>query len=174
MTIALRPVARADIPLILAIYAHEVRHGTASWELEPPDEPEMARRMAAVLDGGYPYLVAEEGGELAGYSYASSYRPRAGYRFVAEDSIYVAQAFRGRGVARALLAALIEACEQRGLRQMVAVIGDSQNHASIRLHSSLGFAHVGLLPAIGYKHGRWLDSVLMQRPLGRGDATHPG
>lgn len=173
MTLTLRPATRADIPQILAIYADEVRHGTASWELEPPDEAEMARRMAAVLEAGYPYLAAEAGGALAGYSYASSYRPRAGYRFVAEDSIYVAAPFRGRGVARTLLAALIAACEQRGLRQLVAVIGDSENHASIRLHRALGFAHIGTLPSIGYKHGRWLDSVLMQRALGPGDTAAP-
>ncbi|HWQ11687.1 MAG TPA: GNAT family N-acetyltransferase [Roseiflexaceae bacterium] len=174
MTPALRPATLEDIPAILAIYAREVLHGTASWELEPPDESEMGRRMAAVLAGGYPYLAAEVEGALAGYAYASAYRPRAGYRFVVEDSIYVAPAFRGRGVARALLAALIGACERRGFRQMVAVIGDSRNEASIALHRALGFRHVGTLAAIGFKHGRWLDSVLMQRALGPGDATPPG
>jgi phosphinothricin acetyltransferase len=169
----LRPATPGDIPAILAIYAREVLHGTASWELEPPDEAEMRRRMAAILDGGYPYLAAEVDGALAGYACASAFRPRAGYRFVVEDSIYVAPAFQRRGVARTLLAALIDACERRGFRQMVAVIGDSHNQASVALHGALGFRHAGTLERIGFKHGRWLDCVLMQRALGEGDSAPP-
>jgi phosphinothricin acetyltransferase len=173
MQAALRPAGEADIPAILAIYAGEVLHGTASWELEPPDEGEMRRRMAAIVDGGYPYLAAEVGGELAGYAYAGPYRPRAGYRYVAEDSIYVAPRFQRRGVARLLLTGVIAACERRGLRQLVAVIGDSANSGSIALHLALGFTHVGTLSGIGFKHGRWLDSVLMQRSLGPGHHSPP-
>ena len=173
MHLMIRPVTSDDIPAILAIYAQQVLHGTASWELEPPDEPEMHRRMAAITGAGYPYLAAELDGALAGYSYAGPYRPRAGYRYVVEDSIYVAPHLQGRGIARALLAALIAECERRAFRQMVAVIGDSANIASIALHRSLGFAHVGTLTAIGYKHGRWLDSVLMQRALGPGASAPP-
>jgi phosphinothricin acetyltransferase len=173
MSCLIRPATVADVPTILAIYTHEVLYGTATWELEPPDEAEMRRRMAAIVDGGYPYLAAEAQGELAGYAYAGPYRPRAGYRYVAEDSIYVAPRFQRRGVARLLLTAVIEACERRGLRQLVAVIGDSANAASIALHRALGFGHVGTLAGIGFKHGRWLDSVLMQRPLGAGHHSPP-
>jgi L-amino acid N-acyltransferase YncA len=173
MLSVLRPATPADVPAILAIYAEQVRHGTASWELDPPDEAEMRRRMDAILSAGYPYLVAELDRVLAGYSYAGPYRPRAGYRFVVENSVYVAPQFQRRGIARLLLAAVIAECERRGFRQMVAVIGDSTNQASIALHRSLGFSHIGTLPAIGFKHGRWLDSVLMQRALGPGADTPP-
>jgi L-amino acid N-acyltransferase YncA len=161
----LRPVSPADAPAILAIYAPQVLHGSASWEYEPPSLPEMERRIAAIIGQGFPYLVAEIDGALAGYSYASSYRPREGYRFVVENSIYVDPAFQGHGLGRSLLNALIEQCAARGFRQMVAIIGDSQNHASIRLHRACGFVHVGTLTGIGYKHERWLDSVIMQRSL---------
>jgi L-amino acid N-acyltransferase YncA len=168
-----RPVMVEDLPAIHAIYHHSVLTDTASWELTPPDEGEMGRRMQTVLDGGYPYFVAEVDGRVVGYAYASSYRPRPGYRFTVEDSIYVADGLRGRGVGRQLLNQVIRACEERGFRQMIAVIGDSQNLASIHLHRTLGFAQVGLLPNLGYKFGRWLDIVLMQRPLGAGATTAP-
>ena len=161
----LRPVPPADAPAILAIYAPEVLHGTASWEYASPDLPEMERRIGAIIAQGFPYLVAEIDGALAGYSYASSYRSREGYRFVVENSIYVDPAYQGLGLGRTLLNALIAACATKGFRQMVAVIGDSANQPSIRLHLACGFVHIGTLTGIGYKYERWLDSVIMQRPL---------
>jgi L-amino acid N-acyltransferase YncA len=164
----------SDVPTITRIYTHWVRHGLASFELDPPDEAEMGRRRAAVLAGGFPYLVtADQAGTVLGYAYAGPYRARPAYRFACEDSIYVAPEATGSGTGRALLPALIERCETRGLRLMVAVIGDSGNAASIGLHAAFGFRHAGLLPAIGWKHGRWLDSVLMVRPLGLGSASPP-
>lgn len=156
---------------IAAIYGAAVRDGTASFELEPPDQAEMARRRAAILDGGYPYFVAVEDGRIAGYAYAGQYRTRPAYRSTVENSVYVAPDLQRRGVARLLLAALIEATAARGFRQMIAIIGDSGNEASIRLHAALGFEPVGTLRAVGWKHGRWLDTVLMQRPLGSGAET---
>ena len=168
MSILLRPSAESDLDSIAAIYAHAVVNGTASFELDPPDRAEMARRRAAVLEGGYPYLVAERDGALLGYAYAGPYRTRPAYRSTVEDSIYVAPSAQGQGVGRALLAALIEACEAQDFRLMVAVIGDEESRGSIRLHASLGFQPVGVLKGVGYKHGRWLSTVLMQRPLGRG------
>jgi len=173
MTLRIRDGAAEDIPAIAAIYAHAVRHGTASFELEPPDEAEMARRREALIAGGYPYLVAEIESRVAGYAYASAYRPRPAYRFTVEDSVYVDPDFQGRGVGRALLTALIEACEARGFRRMIAVIGDTLSHGSVALHGALGFSHVGTIPALGYKHDAWRDTVLMQRPLGAGDTTPP-
>jgi L-amino acid N-acyltransferase YncA len=173
MTLRIRDGADGDIPAIAAIYAHAVRHGTASFELEPPDEAEMARRREALIAGGYPYLVAEFDGRVAGYAYASAYRPRPAYRFTVEDSVYVDPDFQGRGVGSALLTALIEICEARGFRRMIAVIGDTQSHGSVALHSRLGFAHIGTIPALGYKHDAWRDTVLMHRPLGEGEATPP-
>ena len=162
-----------DIPAIAAIYAHWVTHGLASFELTPPDAAEMARRREAVLTGGYPHLVAEDqSGRVLGHAYAGAYRTRPAYRFAVEDSIYVAPYAARSGAGRALLAALIARCEAQGFRLMVAVIGDSGNAPSIGLHRALGFAHAGLLPAIGWKHGRWVDSMLMTRPLGAG-ATMP-
>lgn len=169
----IRPATTADVPAIHAIYRHSVLTDTASWELTPPDEVEMAQRMQAVLDGGYPYFVAELEGRVVGYAYANSYRPRPGYRFTVEDSIYIADGTRGRGVGRQLLNQVIRTCEESGFRQMVAVIGDSRNLASINLHRTLGFAQVGLLPNLGYKFGRWLDILIMQRPLGLGATTAP-
>jgi phosphinothricin acetyltransferase len=163
----------ADIAVIAAIYAQAVRHGSASFELEPPDAGEMARRRQALLAAGYPYLVGECEGAVAGYAYASAYRPRPAYRFAVESSIYVAPERQRLGIGQALLAALIGRCEAEGFRLMVAVIGDSANHASIGLHAAHGFSPAGLLPAIGWKHGRWLDSVLMTRPLGDGATTPP-
>ena len=169
----IRDSGPADVPAITAIYGHAVLYGNASFEVDPPDEAEIARRRDNLLSGGFPYLVAEDAGEVVGYSYAGTYRPRPGYRFTVENSVYVAPDRHGRGIGRALLPRLIERCEQAGFRLMVAVIGDSANHASIRLHASCGFQHAGLLPAIGWKHGRWLDSVLMVRPLGRGASEPP-
>jgi len=174
MSLTVRPSEDADLPAIAAVYAHAVLHGTASFETQPPDVAEMARRRAALLAGGYPYLVAQGRDGLAGYAYAGPYRTRPAYRWCVEDSVYVAPGRQGSGVGRALLTALVEACEARDFRQMVAVIGDSASAGSIRLHESLGFARVGVFRAIGHKHGRWLDTVLMQRALGAGDGAPPG
>ncbi len=162
-----------DVPALAAIYGHWVTHGLASFELDPPEEMEMARRRAAVLAGGYPHIVAEAGGRVLGYAYASAYRPRPAYRFAVENSVYVAPGVTRGGVGSALLAALIGRCTDQGFRLMVAVIGDSANAASIGLHERAGFARAGLLPAVGWKHGRWVDSVLMTRPLGAGASTPP-
>ncbi|MDR2112739.1 MAG: GNAT family N-acetyltransferase [Candidatus Accumulibacter sp.] len=174
-----RPTVRdslpGDVPQIARIYAHWVRFGLASFELEAPPEDEMARRRQAVIDNGFPHLVATTapGGTVAGYAYASVYRPRAAYRFSCENSIYISPDHRRSGVGRALLAELIARCEKKGFRLMVAVIGDSGNLASIGLHRSLGFQHAGQLKTIGWKHDRWVDSVLMTRPLGEGSRTPP-
>ncbi len=165
---SIRPAGPGDIPAITRIYAHAVTHGTASFELAPPDEAEMTRRMQALSDGKFPYLAAEIDGRLVGYAYAGLYRTRPAYRSTLEDSVYVAPDIQGRGVGRTLLAALIEASAQRGFRQMIAVIGDSEQAASIRVHAALGFAFIGTLPNVGFKFGRWLDTVLMQRALGPG------
>jgi L-amino acid N-acyltransferase YncA len=169
----IRTATAADIPAITAIYRPAVLHGTASFEIGPPDEVEMSARMAKVIEGGFPYLVAESGGRVMGYAYAGPYRTRPAYRHTVEDSIYVAPDAQGTGVGRALLTALVAECERLGFRRMIAVIGDSQSLGSIRLHASCGFAHAGLLPAVGWKHGRWLDQVLMQRTLGAADASPP-
>jgi phosphinothricin acetyltransferase len=171
--IALRPAVLSDIPAITRIYAHAVRHGTASFELEPPDEAEMTRRMRALLEGGFPYLAAERDGVLAGYAYAGPYRTRPAYRFTVEDSVYVAPDAQGAGIGRLLLHALIADAERKGFRQMIAVIGDSAQATSIALHVAAGFTMVGPLVSVGYKFGRWLDSVLMQRALGLGDSAPP-
>ncbi len=168
-----RPATPADIPAIARIYAHAVRHGTASFELEPPDEAEMTRRQRALLDGGYPYLVAESDGSVAGYAYAGPYRTRPAYRFSVENSIYVAPQAHRRGIGRVLLDALIAECEMRGYRLMIAVIGDSAQTPSIALHRAAGFKMVGAFEGVGYKFDRWLDSVLMQRPLGKGSSAPP-
>jgi L-amino acid N-acyltransferase YncA len=173
MTLFVRPSVDADIPSIVAIYAHAVIHGTAPFELEPPSEAEMGRRCAALLAGGYPYLVAEIGGAVAGYAYAGPYRTRPAYRATVEDSIYVAPSRQGLGVGYALLGTLIQACAAEGFRQMIAVIGDSASTGSRQLHAAHGFRLVGLLEAVGHKHGRWLDSVLMQRTLGDGAVSPP-
>lgn len=174
MNATLRPAAHADLAQITAIYAHHVLHGLASFEIEPPDEAEVRRRFDAIVAGGFPYFVAEADGRVLGYAYAGPYRTRPAYRYSVEDSIYVAPDAVGRGLGKRLLLALIEACAQHGYRQMLAVIGDSANAASIELHRACGFAQVGLLPSIGFKFGRWVDSVLMQRALGEGDRTAPG
>jgi len=158
---------------ITAIYRHHVLGGAATFETVPPDEPEMARRRDDVLARGLPYVVAELDGVLAGYAYAAPYRSRAAYRYTVEDSVYVAPTMPRRGAGRALLDALVAACAASSCRQMVAVIGDSANAASIGLHAACGFRHVGLLPGVGFKLGRWVDSVLMQRALGAGERTLP-
>jgi len=173
MSVAVRVATEADVGAIAAIYADAVATGTASWELAPPDEAAMRERFRAIRRAGYPYLVAVRGDAVAGYAYASAFRPREGYRHTVEDSIYVARDARGRGVGRALLAALVDACVAAGYRQMVAVIGGVEDVASIRLHAAQGFVDVGRLPAVGRKFGRWLDCVHMQRPLGEGAATAP-
>ena len=169
----IRPATAADVPAIAAIYGHHVRTGLASFELEAPDVEEMLRRHADIRGRGYPYLVATAGGRVLGYAYASAYRARPAYRFAVENSVYVDAATHRGGVGRALLEALIGECVARGYRQMVAVIGDSANAASIGLHAACGFTRIGTLPAIGWKRGRWVDSVLMQRALDTGDATPP-
>ena len=171
--VSIRPATPADIPAITRIYASAVKHGTASFELEPPDEAEMARRQRTLLDSGYPYIVADIDDALAGYAYAGPYRPRPAYRFSVEDSIYVDPSAQRRGVGRVLLEHLIEECERRGFRQMIAVIGDSAQAPSIELHRALGFRMIGAVENVGYKFGRWLDSVNMQRALGAGATTKP-
>jgi L-amino acid N-acyltransferase YncA len=172
-SVSIRAATPADIPAITRIYAHAVRHGTASFELEPPDEAEMARRQRALLDGGYPYLVAEIDGAVGGYAYAGPYRARPAYRFSVENSIYIAPDMHRRGIGRLLLDRLIVECEARGYRLMIAVIGDSGQTPSIELHRTAGFALVGALEGVGYKFDRWLDTVLMQRPLGKGSTGPP-
>lgn len=168
------PSTDADIDAITTTYGHWVRHGLASFELEPPDRSEMANRRAAILAGGHPYLVARgESGRILGFAYAGPYRTRPAYRFTIEDSVYVAPDALGMGVGAALLSRLIPLCADTGRRLMVAVIGDSGNTASIRLHARFGFTRAGLLPAAGWKHGRWVDSVLMTLPLGDGSASPP-
>ena len=171
--VSVRPVRETDIPAIAAIYGHAVLHGAASFEVEPPDEAEMTRRMRAVVDGGFPYLVAEKDGRLLGYAYAGLYRTRPAYRNSIENSVYVGPEAHRLGVGRALLSELIEIATRRGFRQMIAVIGDSANAGSIGLHRALGFTFCGTIHSVGYKHGRWLDSVIMQRALGPGDTTPP-
>jgi phosphinothricin acetyltransferase len=173
MDIAIRPATPADIPTITRIYAHAVCEGTASFELDPPDEAEMARRMASLLDGGFPYIAAESGGAVLGYAYAGPYRLRPAYRFTVEDSIYLAPEAQRRGIGRLLLSNLIRRSEACGHRQMIAVIGDSANTASIELHRAAGFAMVGTFADVGLKFGRWLDSVLMQRAIGPGATNLP-
>jgi len=173
LPIALRDAGEADIAAITAIYARHVRTGTATFELEPPDAPEMLHRWRSITSGGLPYLVAVDASEVIGYAYAAPYRPRPAYRFTVEDSIYVRNDAHGRGVGRTLLAELIDRCTHAGARQMVAVIGDAHNAASIRLHAALGFRHVGVLASVGYKFARWLDVIVMQRALGPGDSA-PG
>ncbi|MFN8830866.1 MAG: GNAT family N-acetyltransferase [Labrys sp. (in: a-proteobacteria)] len=169
----IRPVAPGDLAAITAIYGEAVFFGSASFEIEPPPAEEMARRCETITAAGFPYLVAEIEGRVIGYAYAGPYRPRPAYRFTVEDSIYLDQAARGLGIGRLLLTALIERTTAMGMRQMIAVIGDSANLPSIRLHEALGFERAGLLRSVGWKHGRWIDSVLMQRSLGPGDGLSP-
>ncbi len=170
----LRDAAARDMAAVAAIYAREVLEGSASFELTAPDEAEIARRWQAIAGGGLPYLVAEApDGTVAGYAYAAPYRPRPAYGNTVEDSVYVARDWQGRGLGRLLLAGLIERCTAAGKRQMVAVIGDRANVGSVRLHAAFGFRYVGRLENVGFKHGRWLDTVLMQRALGPGVLIPP-
>jgi L-amino acid N-acyltransferase YncA len=171
--ILIRPVTPDDLAAITTIYAHAVSRGTASFELDPPSEDEMRRRHGMLKAGGHPYLVATDGERVVGYAYAGPYRPRAAYRSAVEDSIYLSPDAQGRGIGRLLLTALIEAATEAGFRQMVGIIGDSRHQASIRLHQALGFRPVGVLENVGWKHGRWLDSVIMQRALGSGSERPP-
>ena len=169
----MRPAAPADIPAIHAIYTHHVLNGLASFEEEPPSRDELLSRYRDVVARGLPYVVAELAGAVAGYGYCALYRTRTAYRFALEDSVYVRQDMQGRGVGTALLAELIRRCEALGYRQLIAVIGDSAHAASIGLHARQGFLRVGTLRSVGFKFGRWIDSVIMQRPLGPGDAARP-
>jgi L-amino acid N-acyltransferase YncA len=170
----IRPSLDADVPAITAIYAHHVATGTATFELTPPSVEDMAARRAEVLAKGLPYLVAEEAGQVLGYAYCSSFRPRPAYRFSAEDSIYLAAGAGGRGLGRALLAELAAQAQSAGVRKLIAVIGDSANTGSIGVHRALGFTHAGVLRSCGRKFDRWLDVVLMEKALGFGDTTAPG
>jgi phosphinothricin acetyltransferase len=169
----IRDATEADLPAIQAIYAHHVLTGVASFEETPPSIDDLRTRLASVRSHGLPYMVAEIDGEVAGYCYATPYRPRAAYRNTIEDSIYVNDAYRGRGLGRVLLQALIERCETGPWRQMIAVIADGGSGGSLSLHKQLGFELTGTLKAVGFKHGRWLDTTLMQRTLGPGDSTCP-
>lgn len=173
MAARLRPAAPGDASAIQAIYAHYVLGGLASFEIEPPDAAEMAARMERVTGAGYPFVVAEADGGVAGYAYASSYRARPAYRYTVEDSVYVAPDFTGRGIGRLLLEDLVRKATAAGYRQMIAVIGDSGNRPSIRLHESCGFARAGVMQNVGWKHERWVDTVLMQRALGPGADAPP-
>ena len=171
MSIIVRAAEARDIPTIAAIYAHHVLNGTASFEIEPPGESEMERRWRDVIAKDLPYLAAESDGEVVGYAYAGLYRPRLAYRFTVEDSVYIRPDRARGGIGSLLLPALIAACERRGCRQMIAVIGDSANEGSIRLHRRFGFRDAGVLRDVGFKFERWLDTVFMQRALEpRGDS----
>jgi L-amino acid N-acyltransferase YncA len=169
----IRPTVAADIPAITEIYGEAVAVGTASFEMVPPDVAEMERRFAALTRGAFPCVSAEQAGTLLGYGYAGPYRERVAYRNTVEDSIYLAEAARGQGVGGGLLRRLIDESARLGFRQMVAVIGDSENVASVRLHRAAGFELIGTLKDVGYKHGRWLDTVIMQRALGPGASSPP-
>ena len=173
MSLVIRPSREADLAAITAIYRHHVLHGVASFEEIPPEPDELARRRCEILAQELPYLIAERPGRVLGYCYASRYRTRSAYRVTLEDSIYLDAAELGRGIGRALLSALIERCSELGYRQMVAVIGGSDQWPSIRLHEALGFTRTGLLPAVGFKFGNWVDTVLMQRALGPGATSLP-
>ena len=169
----MRPAAPRDLPAIQSIYAHHVLTGFASFEEEPPPVEELERRYRDVIARGLPYLVAEVGAVVAGYGYCAPYRARSAYRYALEDSIYIRHDMTGRGIGRRLLEELIRRCEGLGYRQVIAVIGDSANQPSIGVHAACGFVRVGTLRSVGFKFGRWVDSVFMQRPLGPGDATKP-
>lgn len=169
----IRPSTEHDLPAITRIYAHHVLHGTGTFETTPPTLEEMTARRADVLSKGLPWLVAEEAGEVLGYAYGNWFKPRPAYRFSVEDSIYLAPEAAGKGLGRALLAELLAALERGGIRKVMAVIGDSANAGSIGVHKALGFEQVGVVPACGWKFGRWLDIVMMQRAIGEGDRTPP-
>ena len=171
--IIIRPAVPGDIGAITGIYADAVLNGTASFEIEPPDQSEMLRRQTALLKNHYPYFAVEIEGLVAGYAYAGPYRMRPAYNWSVEDSVYVTPQMHRKGMGALLLRALVAASAQRGYRQMIAVIGDTAQIGSIAVHERAGFSHVGTLRSVGFKHGKWLDTVLMQRPLGQGDATAP-
>lgn len=173
MPLAIRPSREEDIAAITAIYAHHVLHGTGTFETEPPSPAEMASRRADVLARNLPYLVAEEDGEVLGFAYCNWFKPRPAYRFSAEDSIYVSESARGKGLGAKLLAALSQAAEAAGVRKLIAVIGDSANAGSIGVHRSQGFTHVGVLKDCGWKFGEWRDVVMMEKVLGEGSTTRP-
>jgi L-amino acid N-acyltransferase YncA len=172
--LAIRDSRDEDLPEIQAVYAHHVLHGGGSFELQPPSLDEMRSRRADVLKNGFPYLVAAAGGVVLGYAYASFFRTRPAYRFTVEDSVYVAPSAHRRGVGRQLLVELVRRCEAAGCRQMLAVIGDSANTGSIALHSACGFRFAGTMRSTGWKFGRWLDTVIMQKELGAGDREPAG
>lgn len=169
----IRPAETRDAEALAAIYGHAVLHGFGTFEEIPPAPDEMARRMSVITGHGLPYVVAEDAGRVLGYAYASVFRPRPGYRFTVEDSVYVAPEAAGHGIGRAVLSEVLKACEALGLRQVLAVIGDSGNAASIGLHRALGFADSGVGRSVGFKHGRWVDIVFMQKPLNGGDTRPP-
>lgn len=162
-----------DAGALAAIYGHDVLHGFGTFEEVAPSPEEMAQRRLAIVERGLPHVVAEEDGQVLGFAYAGLFRPRAAYRFTVEDSVYVAPDAHGRGVGKAMLSQVLTACEALGLRQVMAVIGDSGNAGSIGLHTSLGFRHAGVCQSVGFKHGRWVDTVWMQKALKEGDTTPP-
>ena len=168
-----RPSTEADAEALAAIYGHHVLHGLGSFEEVPPTPEDMAGRRAAIVALGLPHLVAEEDGKVLAFAYAGAFRPRAAYRYTVEDSVYVSPDAIGKGVGRAVLVEVLKACEALGVRQVMAVIGDSGNAASIGLHKSLGFEHAGVCQSVGFKHGRWLDTVWMQKSLNGGAGTPP-
>ena len=169
----IRASSDGDLPAITAIYAHHVLHGTGTFEIDPPTCAEMAARRAEVLGRGLPYLVAEERGQVLGFCYCNWFKPRPAYRFSAEDSVYVADGARGRGLGRLLLDALAQQAQAAGVRKLMAVIGDSANAGSVALHRAAGFTEVGVIRSVGWKFGAWRDIVLMEKPLGAGDSTPP-
>jgi L-amino acid N-acyltransferase YncA len=172
-SLEIRSATETDLPFVTAIYDQAVRFGTATFELDPPDLAEMTRRFRTLIDGGFPYLVAALDGRVVGYAYAGAYRPRPAYRFTVENSVYLEPATHRRGIGLQLLRRLIDECETRGFRQMIAVIGDSANAGSIGVHGRAGFSMIGTHPNVGLKFGRWLDTVMMQRALGEGAVTVP-
>ena len=169
----IRIAEEADLPAITEIYEHAVRHGTATFELVPPDLAEMTRRYRALIDGGFPYFVATIDASVVGYAYAGAYRPRPAYRFTVENSVYLQPTIHRRGIGQQLLRRLIAECEAHGFRQMIAVIGDSANAGSIGVHTKCGFQMIGTHPNVGFKFGRWLDIVMMQLALGEGATSLP-
>jgi phosphinothricin acetyltransferase len=169
----IRPAIAADLPFVTGIYEHAVLYGTATFELIPPDLTEMTRRFGVLMEGGFPYFTAALDGRVVGYAYAGAYRPRPAYRFTVENSVYLQPAIHRRGIGLQLMQRLIVESEARGYRQMIAVIGDSANAGSIAVHGKCGFQMIGTHPNVGFKFGRWLDTVMMQRALGEGAATLP-
>jgi L-amino acid N-acyltransferase YncA len=169
----IRPSTDLDVPAITAIYGHHVLHGTGTFETAPPSENDMAGRRADVLSKALPYLVMEDGGKVVGFAYCQWFKPRPAYRFSAEDSIYLHPEAAGKGLGKELLAALVREAEAAGIRKLIAVIGDSNNAGSVGVHRALGFAPVGVIQSCGWKFGRWLDIVLMEKPLGDADRTAP-